>query len=86
MQAVLADLGDRAQVLERRSLLAEGQPPVVGWTAGDPERVRERALLEVLRPVGVLDREGGGIADPAGRLAVPVVVDDERRAPPLPFE
>ena len=55
MQAPLADLGDGAQVLEPRALLAEGEPAPVRRTLGQPQPVGQRPLLDRLRPVGRLD-------------------------------
>ena len=78
VEAALPDLGHGAQVLETGPLLAERDPAVVRAAVGEAQPIGERPPDEPLRPVVVLDRVRGRLADPAGRVAVPVVVHDER--------
>ena len=80
VQSTVADVAHSAQVLETGARIAEAQPePRI---LGQAQSVGECPLLEVLRPVSVLHRERRRRADPARRVGVLVVVDDERPARP----
>src|SRR3954468_4068645 len=76
VETPLTELASGSQVLQARALLAKCQPQVVAVT--EPQPVRQRPPDEPFRPVGLLDRVWGQVADPAGRFRIAVVKDDER--------